>query len=165
MRIPRGFTMLEVLVVVSLMTALFGVGFSASGTLKNVIAARGARQVESLLLTAAGKARSGVGGSSWGLYVFYDPTTRKAESATIFSGASYAARDAAKDMVFPLDGSLRLRTVLLSGSGASAGNDHEVVFSAFSGTTAQYGSLTVDTYDRSTTIDVSPSGTVARPSL
>lgn len=165
MRIPRGFTMLEVLVVVSLLTALFGIGFSASSTLKNVIAARGAKQVESLLLTASGRARSGVNGSNWGLYVFYDATTRKAASATIFSGASYAARDATKDMVFPLDGSLRLQTVTLSGSGPSAGNDHEVVFSAFSGATSQYGTLTVATYDRTTTIDVSPSGTVARPSL
>lgn len=165
MRIPRGFTMLEVLVVVSILATLFGLGFSASNTLKNVIAARGARQVESLLLTAAGKARSGVGGTSWGLYVFYDPATRKAAGATIFSGTSYATRDATQDMVFPLDASLRLRTVLLSGGGASAGNDHEVVFSAFSGATTQYGSLTVDTHDRSTTIDVSPSGTVARPSL
>lgn len=157
--------MLEVLVVISLLTALFGVGFSASTTLKNVIAERGARQVESLLLTASGRARSGTGGTGWGLYLSYDATTRKATSATLFSGTNYAARDATKDIVFPLDKSLRLPTVLLSGSGASAGNDHEVVFAPFSGATAQYGSLTVDTYDRSTTIDVSPSGTVARPSL
>ena len=165
MRIPRGFTLLEVLVVISLMTALFGIGFSASSTLKNVIAERGARQVESLLLTAAGHARNGVGGTSWGLYLSYDPTTRKAITATLFSGTTYATRDAAKDIVFPLDKGLRLQTVLLSGSGASVGNDHEVVFAPFSGATAQYGSLTVDTYDRSTTIDISPSGTVARPSL
>lgn len=157
--------MLEVLVVVSLLTALFGIGFSSTSTLKNVIAARGARQVESLLLTAAGQARNGVGGTSWGLYLSYDATTRKAISATLFSGTSYAARDATKDEVYPLDKSLRLPVVLLSGGGASAGNDHEVVFSAYSGATSQYGSLTVDTYDRSTTIDVSPSGTVARPSL
>ncbi|MEI6511483.1 MAG: prepilin-type N-terminal cleavage/methylation domain-containing protein [Candidatus Uhrbacteria bacterium] len=165
MRVPRGFSMLEILIVVSLLTALFGVGLSASSTLKNVIAARGARQVESLLLTAAGKARNGTGGTSWGLYLSYDATTRKASSATVFSGTSYAARDASKDKVFPLDKSLRLSTVLLSGSGSSSGNDHEVVFTAFSGTTTQYGSLTVDTYDRSTTIDVSPSGTIARPTL
>lgn len=157
--------MLEVLVVISLLTALFGVGFSASTTLKNVIAERGARQVESLLLTASGKARSGTGGTSWGVYLSYDATTRKAISATLFSGTSYAARGASKDILFPLDRSLRLPTVLLSGGGASIGNDHEVVFAPFSGATAQYGSLTVDTYDRSTTIDVSPSGTIARPSL
>lgn len=165
MRVPKGFTLLEVLVVISLITALFGMGLSSASTLKNVIAERGARQVESILLTASHHARSGLGGTSWGIYLSYDATTRKAIGATLFSGTSYAARDTTKDMIFPLDASLRLQTVILSGSGASVGNDHEVVFSPFSGATAQYGSLTVDTYDRSTTIDVSPSGTVARPSL
>ena len=33
--------MLEVLVVVSLLTALFGIGFSSTSTLKNVIAGAG----------------------------------------------------------------------------------------------------------------------------
>lgn len=165
MRVPRGFTMLETLVIISLVITLFGIGLSASSTLKNVIAERGARQVESLLQTAAGRARNGLGGTSWGLYLSYDPVTRKAIQATVFSGSSFATRDASLDRVFALDGSLRMQSVVLSGSAPSAGNDQEIVFSSLSGSTTQYGSITVDTYDRSTVIDVSPSGTIARPSL
>ena len=165
MKFPRGFTMLEMLMVVSLVTVLFGLGMSSSSTLKNVIAQRGARQVESYLMSAASRARSGVGGTSWGVYFSYDAVTRKASLATLFSGTSYASRDATKDIFFPLDATLRLSSVLLSGSGISTGSDHEVVFATLSGSTTQYGTVTVDTFDRSTVISVSSSGTISRPSL
>lgn len=165
MRIPRGFTLLEVTLVIALLTTLFGVGFSAASTLRNIIAERGARQVESLLLTAAGRARNGVDGTSWGVYLPYDETSRQGAAATIFSGASYATRDAAKDIPYPLDESLRFTEAFLSGDGSSDGNDHEIVFGSQTGATEQYGSLTIDTHDKTVTIEISPSGTVARPSL
>ncbi len=165
MRVPRGFTITEILVVMSILTVLAGLGFSSATALRNVIAERGARQVESLFLTAAGRAKSGVGGTAWGIYLHYDASTRKASQATVYSGATYASRDASKDAVFPLDGTLRFTTVSLSGSGTSGGADREASFAFQTGVTAQYGTLTVTAYDRSTVINVSPSGTVARPSL
>lgn len=154
----RGFTLLETMITIGILGMIFLVGLQANTIFQNVLAGRGARQVESVLGLASMRARSGVQGTDWGVYFAYDDVTRKAVQAVIFSGSSYAARDASRDIVFPLGRDLTFPTVAFSGIAPSSLSDHEITFTFLSGATSQYGSMTIASYASSTQIDVSPTG-------
>lgn len=154
----RGFTLLETIVTIGLLTILFLVGFQSETIMQTVLAGRGARQVESVLVTAAQRARNGVSGTNWGVYFDYNETSRVATRAIIFSGATYASRDTTKDTVFILGNSLKFTNVSFSGSIPSSGNDHEIDFVFLSGSTTQYGSITINNYAANTIIDIPVTG-------
>ncbi len=158
----RGFTLFETIVVIGILSSIFVVGLQVSTVFENVLAARGARQIESVLGTAAQRARSGVNGTNWGVYFAYDNTTRIPTSAIIFSGSTYVSRDVTKDIVFPLSDNLKFTDVSLSGASPSSGNDHEIDFTFLSGSTTQYGSLTISSYASTTQIDIPATGIAVR---
>lgn len=158
----RGFTLLEMILSIGMLAMLLFVGVQAETTMQNVLAGRGARQIESILDTAAQRARNGINGTNWGVYFAYDETTRFATQAVVFSGNAYATRDTSKDMVFTLGKSLKQTSVILSGSGASSGNDHEIVFVFESGSTTQYGSMTVTNFASTTQMSISSTGIAVR---
>lgn len=158
----RGFTLLETVLAIGLFAMLFLVGLQAQTAMQSVLAGRGSRQVESVLGTAAQRARNGLSGTNWGVYFVYDNTTRIATQAIIFSGSTYASRDTTKDLAFPLGNSLKFTDVSLSGAGVSSGNDHEIDFAFLSGTTTQYGSLTITNFASTTIIDIPATGIAVR---
>ncbi len=159
----RGFTLFETVITIGILATIFLVGFQANTILQNVLASRGARQTESVLGTAALRARNGLNGTNWGVYFAYDETTRIPTQAVIFSGLTYASRDVTKDLLFPLSHQLRMTNVSLSGAGASSGNDHEIDFTFLSGSTSQYGSMTIESYTSTTQINIPATGIVTRP--
>jgi prepilin-type N-terminal cleavage/methylation domain-containing protein len=159
---PRGFTLLETVLVIGLISVLFFVGLQAESVMQSVLAGRGSRQIESVLGTAAQRARNGVNGSNWGVYFAYDNTTRVASQAVIYSGVSYISRDITKDTVFSLGSLLKFSNVSLSGAGVSTGNDHDINFTYLSGTTSQYGAVTITSLGSTTIIDVPVTGIAVR---
>lgn len=158
----RGFTVLDMVLAIGLLAALFLVGFQSVTIMQTVLAGRGARQVESVLGTAEMRVRSGMSGTNWGVYFAYDNTTRLATQAVLFSGATYATRDATQDIVFPFGRSMQFTNVSLSGASASSGNDHEIDFLFLSGSTTQYGSMTISSYASTTQIDIPAIGIAVR---
>lgn len=158
----RGFTLLEMVLTIGILATIFLVGLQANTILQNTLASRGARQMESVLDVAALRARNGVGGTNWGVYFAYDNTTRVASQAILFSGNTYATRDTTKDISFSFGRDLKFTNVSLQGAGASTGNDHEIDFTFLSGTTSQYGSVTIASYASTTVISIPAIGIAVR---
>lgn len=155
---PRGFTLIELLVSVSIFALLVAISFPVIGTLLETSAEEPVTQIESLLHTAARHARNGASGTPWGLYLPYDNGTRVTDEVVLFSGASYAARDATKDVSFNFDDQVLFTSVQLSGSAPSTGDDHEIVFDIFSGATGNYGSITFSSQQQTYNISISAPG-------
>lgn len=160
---PRGFTMIEVLVSIGILMLFFGLSFASLNAMHKTSIVRGSGDtVASAVSTAALRARAGAQGSPWGVYFDYDEVTRIPTKVVVFSGASYATRTTAYDIEYPLGESPVFTTVSLQGAGASSGNDHEVVFSALSGETAQYGTIVLTAQDKTSTITISAIGVPTR---
>jgi len=136
-----GFTLVELLVSIGLFAVIIP-----------------AEELAALLTSAARNARHGANASARGLYLPYDNTIRLTDEVILFSGDSYALRDAVEDIAFDFDEGTTFDAVLLSGAVPSSGDDHEAVFSALTGETSQYGTITLTFRGETRIIDVSPSG-------
>ncbi len=159
--IRRGFTTIELLVTIAITVIVFSLGSGVFSLVqKTAAAASGSVALEQILGGAARRARSGEAGTNWGVYLPYDETTRRANAVTVFSGASYATRDATRDVPYRFNQGVLFTAVDFSGAGSSLGNDHEIVFAALSGETADYGSVTINIYGGTFTIFVSQDGMV-----
>jgi len=159
----RGFTLIEIVIALAIFVVIVTLAVQMTSTIEQVLAGRASRQVEQLLFSAAGRARDGMSGTSWGVYLAYDNVTRIPTQATIFSGTSFATRDVSADVIFSLSSYLRMTNVSLSGAGASSGSDHEIVFATLSGATTQYGSMAIDAFGATTTISISSVGIPTLP--
>ena len=159
----RGFTIIEIVIALGISAMLFGLStrgvFQLSQRLRVSPSDTG---IIHLLSTAALRSRLGKEESSWGVYFPYDEETRLSDRMILFSGNSYAARDPDDDRSYPLSSTIHFKTVSLSGPLASSGNDHEVIFSPFSGSTENYGSLTLEVYGEEQHILVSKQGFITR---
>jgi prepilin-type N-terminal cleavage/methylation domain-containing protein len=158
-----GFTLLEMIISVAIIAALFGLStvgaFQLSKQLNISSADTG---VINILSTAARKARDGSGQSNWGVHLPYDDSTRSLNEITIFKGLSYALRDADYDIDYPFSDSTLFTTVSLSGSSPSSGDDHEVVFSALSGQTDNYGTITLTIFGDERVVSLGQDGIASR---
>lgn len=119
----------------------------------------------SILSSAARRARLGFKDESWGVYIPYDSSTRQTETITLFSGSSYAARTVANDQIFEVNQDTVFGVVDFSGSAANTGNDHEIVFAKLSGSTTQYGSVTLTWFGQTETLTITSDGLPVRTSL
>lgn len=155
--------MVEVTVVMAILVTLFVVsGVAYSKLQKSAASAVSDREIGNVLGAAARRARSGVNGTDWGVYVPYDETTRITTSMVIFSGASYASRDASHDIVFPVNNDIQFTSVDWSGAQPDVTNSHEIVFTSLTGATTQYGSVTVSWYGETSTISIPSNGIPVR---
>lgn len=162
-QVAKGFTLIEVVMTMSVLGILLGVaGISLSSLQSSIATSASDREILYIISSAERKARDGAEGSSWGVYIPYDPTSRSATSATVFSGASYATRNEVKDVLYPISKDILFSYVDLSGAGAATGNDHEIVFSALTGATANYGSMDLQWYNVTRTITIDPDGFAVR---
>ncbi|MBI5369962.1 prepilin-type N-terminal cleavage/methylation domain-containing protein [Candidatus Uhrbacteria bacterium] len=159
----RGFTLLELVMVVGIFSLLITVAAtSAFSFSKKLNIGRADVQLVDVLTNATLKARSGDGAQSWGVYLPYNEATRVADELVVFRGTSYAMRDRAFDETYPYTTSSHFDSAVLSGAGVSTGNDHEVVFTAFTGATSQYGTITLNIFGVDQTILVTPEGFITR---
>lgn len=157
----QGLTILEIMVSITIVVILFGLGATALFRIqKNITLSSSDSTVANVLSTAARHARDNVSQSPWGVYLDYDETTREGEAFILFAGSSYTLRDPTKDITYPMLGSFLLTSVELCGSSLSSGDDHEIVFSPISGATTQYGSITIESYGVRRFINISPEGII-----
>ena len=80
----------------------------------------------------------------------------------VFSGDSFPTRNQAEDIRYEFSEFVKLNDVSLSGDLPSDGNDHEIVFEKLSGSTTDYGSITIMSHDRERTLTISPDGIITR---
>jgi prepilin-type N-terminal cleavage/methylation domain-containing protein len=159
----HGFTLLEVILVMGIFVLLFSLSAVAiSRTRLEVGVTAADSRLTSILTTAARRAMHGEEAGPWGVYLPYDETSRNASEVVLFSGTSYAARNPSFDLSYSFPDQARFVSVELSGVLPSSGNDHEMVFSIFSGDTGQYGTIELEWLERERTILVTPDGVVTR---
>lgn len=163
MQPPKGYTLVEVVVTLGILGVLFGVAGISLAKLQDSIATQTTdREITYILSSAARRARHGARGTDWGVYIPYDLTTRKTTSITVFSGESYATRNTAYDIVYTVSDEIAFTAVDFSGEAPAATNDQEIVFSAMSGQTADYGSVTLTWYGNVRTVTVDQDGFIVR---
>ncbi|MEK7183079.1 MAG: hypothetical protein AAB776_00410 [Patescibacteria group bacterium] len=158
-----GFTLIEVVTSIGILVIIFGLSFTSLNAMYKTSLVRGSGDtVASAVSTAALRARAGAQGTPWGVYFDYDDVTRIPVKVVVFSGATYATRNTAYDIEYPVGTSPVLTTVSLQGAGVSGGSDHELVFAVLSGATAQYGTIVLTTQDRISTVTISSIGVPTR---
>lgn len=82
---PRGFTLLEVIVTIAILGLIFFLSTSGLSMLQRSFAAQAVdREVTNVLSSAARRARIGMKGGDWGVYIPYDETTRTATTVIVF---------------------------------------------------------------------------------
>ncbi|MFA5946899.1 MAG: type II secretion system protein [Patescibacteria group bacterium] len=160
---PKGFTFLEIIITLG----VFGILFSISGIAltkfqQSVASSASDREILHILSTAARKARHGQGGAPWGVYIPYSESTRATTTVTVFCGATYATRDITCDDVYTVSNNIHFLAVDFSGAAPDTTNDHEIVFNPLSGSTAQYGSISLGWYNTTRSLSISPDGFVNR---
>ena len=159
--IARGFTTIELLVTTAIIVIVFTLGTSVFSLIQQTAAApSGTIALEQILGSAARRARAGVAGTAWGVYLPYDEVTRHAGSVTVFSGNTYATRNVSLDSISRFNEGVEFTTVDLSGAQSSLGNDHEIIFASISGQTSQYGSVTLNVYGKTFVITITEDGFV-----
>lgn len=161
-----GFTLLEMSVAIGIFSIIilmttFGLSAFQRSTAKQAVDL----ELLSILSSAARRARLGLEDDAWGVYIPYDSSTRQTETIALFSGSSYATRTVANDQVFEINGDTVFSAVDFSGSAANTGNDHEIVFAKLSGSTTQYGSVTLTWFDQTETLTITADGIPIRTSL
>lgn len=139
----RGFTLVEMLLSVSIITLLVGLSVPVYATFvgRNDLDVTRQSLVEALR-RAQTYARAVEGDSTWGVAIL-------SSQAVLFKGASYATRDAAFDEIIPMEGNV-------TNSGG------EIVFSKLSGTPNASASttLTQTTTNDSRTVTINAKGMV-----
>lgn len=159
----RGFTLIELLVTIGLFVGIFLVAIPSISKLAKHGGSSPPELLAALLVSSARHARDGDQASAWGVYLPYDDVTRTAGEIIVFSGDSYVARDASRDLAYSFDDTVLFTSVDLSGDSASSGNDHEIVFSALTGETSQHGTISLLVRGQTASVVVSPSGFPTTP--
>lgn len=134
---PRGFTLIEVMVVVAIFSVItfIAIGVGAGGFTKNQITVE-SENLTSVLRVAQARSVSGHQGDVWGVHV-------TSSDYTLFLGSDYATRDTAYDAVYDLP------------SGLVASGLTDVVFEIRSGETSDVGSITLTNSGTGDTVTLS----------
>lgn len=151
----RAFTLVEILVIVSIMVILVSLAipsyrfFQKETDLNN-----SAEEIINILRLTQSKTLASERASQWGVY--FDRTTDP-QRFTLFKGQSYATRDSSFDEIHKLAKSIEISEINL------AGGVKEVVFDRILGTTSQAGYVSIrlkDTPEKTKTIYIENSGQV-----
>jgi prepilin-type N-terminal cleavage/methylation domain-containing protein len=163
---PSGFTLLEIMLTIGILAVILSLSSYGISSLHRRFASQSVdREITTLLTNAARRARLGVNNGAWGVYIPYNETTRSAETATLFHGTTYATRVVADDITIPINSGTAFVSVDFSGSAASTGNDHEIVFHYLDGSTTQYGDIVLQWFNQQRTVSISPDGIIVRTAL
>lgn len=140
----RGFTLVEILVIIAITVILIGLAipsyrfFQKESDLTN-----NTEEIINTLRLAQNKTLASEGASQYGVY--FDQTTSP-NQYTLFKGADYALRDSSFDEIHNLPKSVEISEVNLNGGGS------EIIFDRISGTTSQFGYLSIRLVDDPTKI-------------
>lgn len=139
---PKGFSLIELLIVIGIFTVLFSVSSSVYNNFKshsNLEVAT--NSVVEGIRFAQSSAQSGKSDSKWGIEIL----TNK---IVVFKGNTYASRDSAFYEIFNF------------GGGISASGLGEIVFEKVLGTTTTIGTITLTNGPESKNIVINAKGTV-----
>ena len=144
----RGFTIIEILISVSILLLLIGIIVPSFSSFRRMVVVRTAVENTSALLERARiETTASYGASQYGVHF-------ESDRVVYFKGGTYSASDPDNE-TYELDQTLSISTIDLNGGG------DDVVFSRLTGATDAYGTLTFMTTDNaSTTINIYQSGTI-----
>lgn len=154
--IPSGFTLLETLIVVSVVVLLISLSlvdwryFQDRSELKNSV-----NEVLSLLKLAQSRTLAFEQSSQWGVY--FDDSLDP-HRYILFKGVSYSGRDQAFDEIHNLPKRIKFSQLGLEGGGK------EVVFERLDGTTKNFGTISLwlaTNHSQTETVYIQSSGTIA----
>jgi len=135
-QVAKGFTLLELLVVVGILIILAGIIISNIGFFREESQLNNlAGEVINILRLAQNKTLASEQASSWGVYF---STTTDPHQYTLFKGGNYASRDTSFDEIRKLPKAIIISEIDLADGGS------EVVFDRIVGTTKQPGSITLE---------------------
>ena len=155
----QGMTLIEMMIVIAIVAIIFGFSTVAFVRVQRSFLMQSAdASIAQVLSTAQRRAQDGLQGTAWGVYFPYDKTERTATELIIFSGDSYVARDISRDLSFQISENIIFNDMALSGAGVYTGDDLELVFNLFSGSTSHYGSIELEIFDIEQTITITPQG-------
>lgn len=134
MKLQKGFTLIEILVVVTIFAGLVAISLGAFDQFsKNISVANDMQEFYAIVKLAQSKTLASDSQSQYGVYV---NTSASPHAYTLFKGATYATRDVAADLVYPLSS----RTEF---AGVAFGSGNEMVFDRITGYTSQPGSASI----------------------
>lgn len=154
-KMKKGFTLIEILVIIGIMVILVALAipsyrfFQKESDLNN-----SAEEIINTLRLAQNKTLASEEASKYGVY--FDAVSTP-NQYTLFKGENYASRDSSFDEIHKLSSFLEIYEISL------AGGEPEVVFDRISGTTSQFGSISIGLKDnpaKTKTIYVENSGRV-----
>lgn len=127
--IIKGFTLTELLITVSIITILGGIGFASFVGSRNTRDLTTATQnVLSVLRLAQSKTIAGQNNSAWGVHL-------QSNQITLFQGDVFASSPLTR--VYPLPNSIQLINISLAGAGS------DIVFKRVTGETDTFGTFTM----------------------
>jgi prepilin-type N-terminal cleavage/methylation domain-containing protein len=133
----RGFTLMEILGVVAIMTILMTIVLTSFSTLnKNQALDKSAKYIASIIEEARGNTLFSKNDSQYGIKF-------EASKVTMFKGASYSL-SSPDNVVYDLNSLVTISNISLSGGGS------ELVFDRLTGNTSQTGTITVSLNSSST---------------
>ena len=156
----KGFTLIEILVIIGIMVILVALAipsyrfFQKESDLNN-----SAEEIINTLRLAQNKTLASEEASKYGVY--FDAVSTP-NQYTLFKGENYASRDSSFDEIHKLSSFLEIYEISLAGGGS------EVVFDRISGTTSQFGSMSIGLKDnpaKTKTIYIASSGQVELTSV
>jgi type II secretory pathway pseudopilin PulG len=162
-RSRAGFVLTEAVMAIAIMSTFFGLTLITLDLAYKTSLVRGSSDViMSAIATANARAKNGLYGTNWGVYLFYDESTREADSIVVFSGDSYNTRVISRDIYYDLNPRPHIYSAEFSGMLPSSGNDHEIVFEVLTGRTSQYGQVDLAGTGNGVNVGVSPLGIPTR---
>lgn len=148
---PAGFTMIELIIVVGILSILFAASF---GVVTNVISNNNFEDAETrtiqMLKKAQNQTMARLNDEQWGIY--FDDTNDK---IVFFQGSSYSGRNTSFDLEFDFASGVEFGTISLNGGG------QEVVFTKTTGETTNYGTVEITgNNNQSSTITINEVGQI-----
>jgi prepilin-type N-terminal cleavage/methylation domain-containing protein len=147
-----GFTLIELILVITIFSFMFGM---ASLVLGNFMNNRALRTDGEMIVQTIREARTMAiaqnQDSSWGVYFDNSSSPRK---YVLFKGLSYAARDNSFDRINELHSNVAYQTISLNGGA------QETIFSKRSGQTDQFGAVVLQYQDEIFDIDINAMGAI-----
>ncbi|HEY9586210.1 MAG TPA: prepilin-type N-terminal cleavage/methylation domain-containing protein [Candidatus Paceibacterota bacterium] len=138
----NGFTITEMVVIIAVFAIIFWLLVTGSTSfIGNQLLYAERDTLVSLLRDARSRAMGNINQSNHGIFIDTDKYIS-------FDGASYAARDQAKDALFP------------KSSGVTTAGPNEIMFSALDGQSNASGTITVLTNTGSSTISINNEGQI-----
>lgn len=154
----KGFTLLEVLIVIGIMMLLMTIIFSSIRMVNDSLRAKTHQEIYSQLLSASRRARDGAENSDWGLYFDINEITKEANFLVLYAGESYATRDTSNDLKTYIDPEIIFSDISLVDSPGYIGNGYEISFSSVSGDPHQIGTITLTSGEKQTLITIDSTG-------